>query len=340
MFEPLCGAARTAPVNAGKRRLFQALAACGLMLGTPLAFCQDWPARPIKIVVPFPAGGTTDLLARLIAPPMSQELGQPVVIENRPGAGSLLGADLVAKAAPDGYTLLMGNISVPLAALVAERAKRLTFDPVADFQGVSIVAGVPLVITANPSVDAKDLKGFLNLARNDAGTHYVYGSTGPGSYLHVVGEWLQQETKTSLTHVPFKGAAPLKQEMLAGRIHMGGDQLSTSLPDIRAGSLKPLAVTSPARSPSLPEVPTVRELGLAGIETEGWNGLLAPTKTPRDVVQKIQQSVLKAVKSPALQQRMAALAAEPRGSSPAEQTELLNKQLAQFRPMVAQLKLD
>lgn len=333
---PSCASA----TPAGRRRLLQGAAAGALALSVPLAFGQSWPTRPVKIVVPFPAGGTTDLLARLIAPQMSEDLGQPVVIENRPGAGGLLGADLVAKAAADGNTLLMANISFPLAVLVAERARRLNFDPAADLQGVSIVAGVPMVITANTSVKARDLKEFAALVRGDSATHYNYGTTGPGSYLHVFGEWFQQEIKAPLTHVPFKGAAPLKQEMLAGRIHLGGDQLSTSLADIRAGSLKALAVTSPGRSPALPDVPTVRELGFAGIETYGWNGLLAPGKTPKAIVARIQQSVAKAVASPALQQRLSELAAEPKASSPAEQTELLRQQLAQFRPMVAQLQLD
>ena len=154
-----------APIAAptGRRRLLQGAAAGALALSAPLAFGQSWPTRPVKIVVPFPAGGTTDLLARLIAPQMSEDLGQPVVIENRPGAGGLLGADLVAKAAADGNTLLMANISFPLAVLVAERAKRLNFDPAADLQGVSIVAGVPMVITANTSVKARDLKEFAAL---------------------------------------------------------------------------------------------------------------------------------------------------------------------------------
>ena len=330
----------TYSLNPGRRKMLKLALAAGATAGSGVALAQQWPTRPLKIIVPFPAGGTTDLIARLVAPQMSQDLGQPVVIENKPGAGGLLGADMVAKAAPDGYTLLMANISFPLAVLVAERAKRLNFDPATDLQGVSIVAGVPMVITATPNIKAKNLKEFAELVRSDTGTTYNYGTPGPGSYLHVFGEWLQQEIKAPLTHIPFKGAAPLKQEMLAGRIYVGGDQLSTSLADIRAGTLKALAVTSPERSPALPDVPTTREQGFAGIETDGWNGLLAPGKTPKEVVARIQQAVQKAVKDPAVAQRLADLAAEPKGSSPAELTQLLSKQLAQFRPMVAKLQLD
>lgn len=329
------------PSQGLKRRGVMKLAvALSLTASASLAFGQAWPTRPVKIIVPFPAGGTTDLIARLVAPQMAQDLGQPVLIENKPGAGGLLGADVVAKAAPDGNTLLMANISFPLAVLVAERAKRLNFDPASDLQGVSIVAGVPMVITATPAVKANNLKEFVALVQSDSATSYNYGSTGPGSYLHVFGEWLKQEAKIPLTHIPFKGAAPMKQEMLAGRIYLGGDQISTSLADIRAGTLKALAVTSPERSSALPDVPTASELGFLGIETYGWNGLLAPGKTPKDVVARLQQSVQKAIKDPATRQRLSELAAEPKASSPAEQTELLKKQLAQFRPMVEKLQLD
>jgi len=322
------------------RRLLHAAVVGVLALSATGAFAQSWPTRPVRIVVPFSAGGTTDVLARLIAAQMTQDLGQSVVVDNRPGVGGLLGADHVAKADPDGYTLLMANISFPLAVLMAARENRLNFDPQADLQGVSIVAAVPMVLTAAASVSANNLKEFTDLARSDAATHYTFGSTGPGSFMHAMGAWLAQETGAPLTHIPFKGAAPLKQNMLAGRIHLGGDQLSTSLGEIRAGSLKAMAVTSSKRSPDLPDVPTVRELGFAGIETEGWNGLLAPGKTPQDIVARIQQSVFNAVNAPAVRQRIVEMAAEPLGSTPAEQTALINAQLMLFRPIVMGLKLE
>ena len=326
--------------NAVRRRWTQLLLAAGLASCLGLAQAADWPARPVKIVVPFAAGGTTDLIARLIAAPMSQQLGQSVVIENRPGAGGLLGADAVAKSAPDGYTVLMANISYPLAALVAQRAKRLNFDPSADLRSVSVVANVPLVITSTPSVPARDLREFAALLKQQPSAHYAYGSTGPGSYIHVFGEWFQQQAQATMIHVPFKGAAPLKSEMLAGRIQMGGDQLSSSLSDIRAGSLTALAVTSPQRSPALPDTPTARELGYAGIETEGWNGLLAPSRTPDEVVARINAAVAHALRQPDVRQRLADLGAEPGGSSPGAMGELLDRQFAQFGPMGARLQLD
>ncbi|CAB3927108.1 hypothetical protein LMG26858_05968 [Achromobacter anxifer] len=330
----------SAVTQPARRRWARLLLAAGLAASLGAANAADWPARPVKIVVPFAAGGTTDLIARLIATPMSQQLGQPVVVENRPGVGGLLGADAVAKAAPDGYTVLMANISYPLAALVAQGAKRLNFDPLGDLRSVSVVANVPLVITSTPSVPASNLNEFAALLKQNPSTHYAYGSTGPGSYIHVFGVWFQEQAGVRMTHVPFKGAAPLKSEMLAGRIHMGGDQLSSSLSDIRAGSLTALAVTSPQRSPSLPDTPTASELGFKGIDTEGWNGLLAPAKTPDDIVARIGDAVAKAVQQPAIRQRLAELGAEPSGSSPAQMSALLQGQFAQFGPMVSRLQLD
>lgn len=324
----------------GRRAWLKWMAAAGMAACAATAQAQDWPARPIKIVVPFAAGGTTDLIARLIATPMSKDLGQPVVIENRPGAGGLLGADAVAKAQADGYTLLMANISYPLASLVAERSKRLTFDPVRDLKAVSVVANVPLVITAAPSVPARDLREFAALLQRTPEVHYAYGSTGPGSYLHVFGEWFTQQTKTNMTHVPFRGAAPLKQEMLAGRIHMGGDQLSSSLADIRAGTLTALAVTAPQRSPAMPDIPTTSELGFPGIDTEGWNGLLAPAATPGTVIARVEAAVGRAVSQADVRARLAELGAEPPGTDAAAMDALLVRQFAQFRPMVAGLQLD
>lgn len=322
-----------------RRSWLRQLAAGGLASCAIIANGQDWPSRPIKIVVPFAAGGTTDLIARLIATPMSQQLGQPVLIENRPGAAGLIGADAVAKAAPDGYTLLMANISYPIAILVADRAKRMTFET-ADLQGVSIVADVPLVITAPSFVPAKDLRELAGLVKRNSGVNYAYGSTGPGSYMHVFGEWFQQQADTTMTHVPFKGTAPMKQEMLAGRIHMGGDQLSSSLADVRAGTLKALAVTSPKRSPALPDTPTTHELGFTGMETEGWNGLLASRHTPANVVVRIEAAVTQAVRQGHVRQRLFELGAEPRGSGAAEMNALLKKQFTQYGSMVSRLQLD
>jgi tripartite-type tricarboxylate transporter receptor subunit TctC len=300
---------------------------------------QDFPTRPIRIVVPFPAGGTTDVVARLVAQRFTESMKQPVVVDNRGGAGGALGADIVAKSTPDGYTLLMANITFPLSSVAQTLAKRSPFDAEKDFTGVSIAVFVPFVVTAHPSVPAKDLKELSAVLQNKK-LKYNYGSTGPGSVMHVLGEAFKRDAKVDMAHIAYKGAAPLKLELLSGRIQIGGDQLSTSLAEIRAGQLKALATAGSKRIAVLPDVPTVRELGYPSLEFEGWNGLLAPAKTPRAVIEKLQRETAAAVRHPEVQKRFTELGAETVGSSPKEQTEIVLKQMKQFTPVIREMKLD
>jgi tripartite-type tricarboxylate transporter receptor subunit TctC len=320
-------------LNASLCLLFAA-AAFGLPRET---LAQNYPARPIRIIVPFPAGGTTDIIARLVALRISETIGQPAVVENRGGAGGSIGADAVAKAAPDGYTILMANITLPLASVALAQANRAPYDIETDFAGISIAANVPLVVTAHPSVPANNLREFVTLLQKDRTLKYNYGSTGPGSYMNIVGEVLKRDEKIDMAHIPLKGAAPLKQELLAGRLQLGGDQLSSSLAEIRRGALKALATNSPQRLAALPEVPTVRELGFPKLEAEGWNGLFAPAKTPREVIERLQRETAAAVRHPDSVRRLTDLAAEPVGSTSAEQDAVLRKQVAQFRPIIREL---
>jgi tripartite-type tricarboxylate transporter receptor subunit TctC len=309
-------------------------------IAAPAFAQQGYPNKPIKLIVPFPAGGTTDIVARIVAQRMSENMGQPVLVENKGGAGGAIGADAVAKAAPDGYTLLMHNITFPLSSVAQTLAKRSPFDAEKDFAGISIAVYVPFVLTAAPSVPAKDLKELGTLLKTNQNLQYNYGSTGPGSAVHVLGEAFKREAKVNMEHVGFKGAAPLKQEMLAGRIQVGGDQLSSSLAEIKAGSLKAIATTASKRIPALPDVPTVRELGYASLELEGWNGLFAPAKTPRDIIERLQREVALAVKHPEVAKRLQELGAEPVGSTPAEQDAILRRQMDQFRPVIKDMKLE
>ncbi len=314
--------------------LLLVVAASGL---SQAARAQSFPARPVRIVVPFPAGGTTDIIARLVAQRMSETIGQPVVVENRGGAGGSIGADAVAKAAPDGYTILMHNITFPLASIALAQANRAPYNIDTDFAGISIAANVPLVITAHPSVPANNLREFVALLQNDKSLKYNYGSTGPGSYMNIVGEVIKRDERIDMAHIPLKGAAPLKQELLAGRLQLGGDQLSSSLAEIRKGALKALATNAPQRLAALPEVPTVRELGFPKLEAEGWNGLFAPAKTPREIIERLQRETAAAVRHPETVKRLTDIAAEPVGSSPAEQDAVLRRQIAQFRPIIREL---
>ena len=314
----------------------------GLLL---IFFCsavlaQPFPSKPLRIVVPFPAGATTDIIARLVASRMTETLGQPVLVENRAGAGGTIGAEAVAKAAPDGYTLLMHNITFPLASVAAQFAGRASYNVDTDFAGVSIAVFVPLVITANPQIPAKDLRELVQYLQSDKNARYTYGSTGPGSFMHVMGETLAREAKIEMTHVPFKGAAPLKQELLAGRLHVGGDQLSSSLAEIRSGKLRALATNSPRRIPELPDVPTVRELGFPALEADGWNGLFVPARTPRELIERLQKETAAAVNHPETAQRLKDIAAQPAGSSAAEQDAILRRQVEQFRPIIKEMRIE
>jgi tripartite-type tricarboxylate transporter receptor subunit TctC len=304
------------------------------------AHAQAFPSKPIRIVVPFPAGGTTDVVARFVAQRMSESMGQPVLVENRAGAGGTIGAAEVARSASDGHTMLMHNITFPVASVSAMVQNRATYNVNTDFAGVSIAVYVPFVLTAHPSVPANNLKELVSLLQKDRSLRYTYGSTGPGSIMHVLGEALQREGKIQMTHIPYKGAAPLKQELLAGRINIGGDQMSTSLAEIKSGKLKALAVSASRRVPELPDVPTARELGFPVLEADGWNGLFVPARTPREIIARLHKEVVAAVKHPETATRLREMGAEPVGSTPAEQDAILRRQVEQFQPVIQQMKFE
>jgi len=310
------------------------------LLFAAAAGAQPFPSKPIRILVPFPAGGTTDIVARLVGQRMSEQVGQPVLVENRAGAGGTIAAAELARAAPDGYTLLIHNVTFPIASVAAALANRATYNADADFAGVSIAVYVPFVWTAHPGTPGANLKETMAAVQRDKSRKFTYGSTGPGSTMHVLGEALSREAGVEMTHVPFKGAAPLKQELIAGRIDIGGDQLSSSLADIRAGKLKALATGASRRIPELPEVPTVRELGYAVLEAEGWNGFFAPARTPRELVDRLSKEAAAAVKHPEVAKRLREIAAEPVGSSPAEQDAIFKRQMDQFRPIIKEMRIE
>lgn len=313
-----------------------AAVAAGTVLFAPAAPGQSqFPSRTVRIVVPFPAGATTDLLARLIANRLSDSMKQSFVVENVGGGGGSIGADQVAKAAPDGHTLLFHNItfSTTTSSLLFAKRARHDFD---DFVPVSVGAYVPLLLLANNSVPANDLKEFVAYAKTTT-TPLFYGSTGPGSILHLIGEVLKRDAGIKMDHVPYRGAAPLVTDLIAGRVQFGGDQLSSSLERVRSGQMKALGVAT--KSVALPNVPTARDLGFPNLELQGWNGFLAPKGTPEPVIARLQQEIAAAVKSPEVQKRMTDVGAEPSGSTQAEMGEMLRRQVAQIRPVVEELKL-
>jgi tripartite-type tricarboxylate transporter receptor subunit TctC len=295
----------------------------------------QYPSRTVRVVVPFPAGATTDMLARLISQRLSETLGQSFVVENVGGGGGSIGADQVAKAQPDGHTLLFGNITftTTTSSLMFVKRARHTFD---DFVPVSVGAWVPLLFLAAKNVPVTNLREFVEHAKKST-TPLLYGSTGPGSIMNLCGEVLKRDAGIKMDHIPFRGAAPLVTDMLAGRIHFGGDQLSSSLQHVRSGSLKAMAVAT--KSAALPEVPTARDMGYPNLELQGWNGFLAPKGTPDAITNRIQQQVAEAVKRPDIAKRMTDVGAEPSGNTPAEMADMLRKQIAQVRPVVEELKL-
>lgn len=313
-----------------------AAAAVGLLFASTIVPAQErFPSRTIRIVVPFPAGATTDMLARLFAQRLTETLGQSVVVENVGGGGGSIGADQVAKAAPDGHTLLFGNITftTTTSSLIYAKKARHDFN---DFVPVSVGAYVPLVLLTHPGLPPNDLREFVEYARRSE-TPLLYGSTGPGSILHLMAEVLKRDAGIKMEHVPYRGAAPLVTELLAGRLHFGGDQLSSSIERIRTGQLKALAVATKAAA--LPNVPTVREQGFPNLELQGWNGFLAPKGTPEAVIQRLYREIAAAARHPDVVRRMTEVGAEPSGSTPAEMREMLEKQIAQVRPVVEELNL-
>jgi tripartite-type tricarboxylate transporter receptor subunit TctC len=320
-----------------RRDILKSAAAAGAAtLLAPAAFAQSqFPNRAIRIVVPFPAGATTDMLARLIANRLTETMGQSFVVENVGGGGGSIGADQVAKAAPDGHTLLFHNItfSTTTSSLLYAKRARHDFD---DFVPISVGAYVPLLLLANPSVPANNLKEFVEYAKT-ATTPLFYGSTGPGSIMHLMGEVLKRDTGIKMDHIPYRGAAPLVTDLVAGRVQFAGDQLSSSLERARTGQLKAMAVAT--KSVALPTVPTTRELGFPNLELQGWNGFLAPKGTPEPVIARLQQEIAAAVKHPDVQKRMTDVGAEPSGSTQAEMRDMLRQQVAQIRPVVEELKL-
>ncbi|MFN3347894.1 Bug family tripartite tricarboxylate transporter substrate binding protein [Pseudorhodoplanes sp.] len=313
--------------------------ALALTMTAPAAFAQaNYPTRSVRVVVPFPAGGTTDMLARLITQKMGESMGQTFVVENVGGAGGSIGAEQIARAAPDGYSLLFHNLTFSTTTSSLQYAGRSRHDIEKDFVPISVGAYVPMLLLAHPSVPAKDLKEFVALARTSKDPLF-YGSTGPGSVMNFTGELLKRDAQIKMDHVPFRGAAPMVQELLSGRIQFGGDQLSTSLQHAKSGALRPLAVLSSTRSPALPDIQTVREQGFAFLELQGWNGFFAPAGTPDAIVQRLHKEIVTAVKNPDVRAKMEMVGAEPGGSTQDEMRKMLKEQISRVKPVIEDLKL-
>jgi tripartite-type tricarboxylate transporter receptor subunit TctC len=284
------------------------LIACSALMLSGGAMAETYPSRPVKIVVPFPAGGSNDIIARIVAQKLAERNGQPFVVENRGGAGGNIGAEAVATSDPDGYTLLL-TAPPPLTTNIA-LYKKLNFDPSSAFAPISLIASVPIVLVVHPSLGVKNLKELVALAKEKPGT-LDFGSSGIGTTNHLAGELLKSMTGINIVHVPYKGAAPAMNDLIAGHIPMMFDNMPALLPQVQAKSINAIAVAGATRASTMPDVPTVAESGVPGFEVFSWFGLVAPAKTPAPILAKLQGEVEAILKMPDVRQRFVELGAEP-----------------------------
>lgn len=300
------------------KSLVSAALAVGLAIGlaAPAAAQGAYPSRPVRVIVPFAAGGTTDIFARLIADKLSQSLGQQFIIDNRGGAGGNIGSDAVAKAPPDGYTLVMGTVGTH--AINASLYAKMPYDPLTDFEGVAFAAGVPNLMVVNPkTVKATTVQAFIAEAKTGT-KRFNMASSGNGTSIHLSGELFKQMTGVEMPHVPYRGSGPAINDLVGGQVDVMFDNLPSSIEQAKAGNLRALAVTSAQRSPALPDVPTLAESGLPGFEASSWFALFAPKGTPAEITGKLNAEVRKALDGDDLKRRFAEIGGEIKPMSPAE----------------------
>jgi tripartite-type tricarboxylate transporter receptor subunit TctC len=291
------------------------------------AFAQaGYPGKPVRIVVPSSAGGGTDIVARIIAPELSKRLGQQVVIDNRPGAGTMIGIEVAAKSPPDGYTLLMGLSTL---AINSALYKKVPYDPQRDFAPITQAVSSASIIVVHPSVPVKTLKELIAFARARQG-QLNYASAGTGTYPHMTMELFLSMAKLKMVHIPYKGTAPAMIDMVAGQVATMAATILTGMPQIRAGRLRPLGITSAVRSPIVPDIPTVAEAGLPGYESVQWYGMLAPARTPRDIITRLHGEATRILQQPEIKARFAGDGADPVGSSPEEFARYIQSELTKW----------
>ena len=305
------------------------LAAFLAVLAVP-ATAQSYPTRPVRLVVPFAPGGGTDITARIVAEGLTHVLGKPVIADNRPGAGSLVGTDIVAKAAPDGYTLLLANISMAFNPALYEK---LPYDTLRDFVPISLVADQPNILVTHPSLPARSFSEFVALARSQPGK-LTYGSGGIGSGTHLGTELLIMTLKIELVHVPYKGVGPVLTALLGNEISASLSTFASALPHVKSGRLRAFGVTSAKRASTLPEVPTIAEAGVPGYEYSTWYGLLAPAGTPRAIVEKLNQATVGVLNSPKTREQYVSQGLTPTPSTPAEFSAYLRSETEKWTQVV------
>ena len=318
------------------RRFALALAAA-IGLAAP-AFAQEYPSRPIRVIVPFPAGQASDVIARTVGERLSKAIGQPVIVENRPGAGGNIGSDAGAKAAPDGYTLTMATAALPISKNVY---KKLPFDPEKDFAPITLMTVTPLVLITRPDMPVSNVAELVALARKSPG-RLMFASSGPGTSHQLSGELFKTLAGIDILHVPYKGSAPAHVDLMGGTVDIMFDNIVPVSPHVRSGKLKALAVTTPQRAESLPNVPTMAESGFPNFEAVAWFGLLAPAGTPAPIVERLNREVTGILKSPDVRDRLASMGATVVAGTPQEFSRWMSAEVAKWAPIVkrAQIELE
>lgn len=307
------------------------LLCAAIALAPGLVAAQAYPAKPVKLIVPFPAGGPSDLFARALAHGLSGELGQPVIVENIAGVGGVLGVDRAAKADPDGYTLAMNSAST--VAIAPYALEKLPYDVKKDLALVTVVVRVPEVLAVHPSLPVKSLAELIAYAKQNPGK-VNFGSAGGGSITHLAGELLKADAGIDLVHIPYKGAAPAVNDLLGGQVQMGIFDVPVLLPHIRAGKLRAIAITSGTRAATLPDVPTTAEAGYPGVTSDNWYGLVAPAATPPDTLKRLNEAAVKVLRSPAIAEEYAKVSGVPAPGSPEDYARFLAAEQAKWSRIV------
>jgi tripartite-type tricarboxylate transporter receptor subunit TctC len=308
------------------------------VLAAPLfAFAQSYPAKPVRIIVPFAPGGGSDLAGRLVAAKLSERMGGSFIVENRPGAGSNLGAEIAVKSPPDGYTLLVISASYTVNPSVY----KLNFDPMNDITPVIQISGGPYVVAVHPSVPANTLAEFVQLVKKQP-DKYAYGSSGNGSIMHVASEYFLDAAKIKVLHIPYKGTGPAVQDTIGGQVQLVFGAVPVTLPHVKAGRLRALAVTTSKRIAAAPDLPTVEEVGYPGYEVTNWHGLVAPKGLPRDIVERLNREIGEVVKSEEMKKNLTAEGLEPAGGSPERFAQILKSEMSRWAKVVQQagIKID
>ncbi|MBY4597022.1 tripartite tricarboxylate transporter substrate binding protein BugE [Ottowia caeni] len=318
------------------RRTLIALAATAVVFAGGSAFAQAYPTKPIRLIVPFAPGGTTDIIARVLSEPLGRALGQTVVVDNKAGAGGAIGAVEASRAAPDGYTLSVATVSTTASNPAIN--KKIGYDPVTDFIPITNVAATPNIIAVNPKFPAHDFKSFLALVKKEPGKH-SYASSGAGGIGHLQTELFKSLTGTFITHIPYRGAGPALNDVVAGQVQIMFDNLPSALPFIQQKRLVPIVVAAPQRLPALPDTPTFKEVGLEPVNRMAYYGILAPKGTPKEVIDKVYAAVKKALEEPAVKKRIEETGSLIIGNTPEEFAAQIKAEYEVYKEVVAKQKL-